>query len=168
MKKNLMLQGWVSCLSQQTFEDNQLKMKELEEVFFLLKKQEMIVSVVWWTCPITIDQPSDAAIEFNTQIMTKCSTIAQISISTLQLWSTKAIALTQKQHDRAKSDLRNGRRVRRKLTRQLCRFILIHWNQSQRAERNLLQQVTINCQNPEHQGPTVPICVMDYMVHTNV
>jgi hypothetical protein len=143
-------------------------MKELEEVFFLLKKWEMIVSGVWWTCPITNDQPSVAAIEFNTEIMTKCSTIAQISTSTLQLWSTKAIVLTQKQHDRAKSDLRNSRRVQRKLTCQPCRLILIHWNQSQRAERNLSQQVTINGQNPEHQGPNVPICVMDYMVHTNV
>ena len=41
-----MLQGWVSGHSQQTFEDNQLKMKELEEVFLLLKKREMTVSVV--------------------------------------------------------------------------------------------------------------------------
>jgi len=41
-----MLQGWVSGHSQQTFEDNQLKMKELEEVFLLLTKWEMTVSVV--------------------------------------------------------------------------------------------------------------------------
>ena len=34
-----MLQGWVSGRSQQTFEDNQLKMRELE-VFLLLKKWE--------------------------------------------------------------------------------------------------------------------------------
>jgi len=39
LKKNLMLQGWVSGRSQQTFEDNQLKMRELE-VFLLLKKWE--------------------------------------------------------------------------------------------------------------------------------
>jgi len=32
--------------SQQTFEDNQLKMKESEEVFLLLKKWETTVSVV--------------------------------------------------------------------------------------------------------------------------
>jgi hypothetical protein len=155
----------VSGHSQQTFEDNQLNMRKLE-VFLLLKKWEMTVSVVWWKCPITNDQPSVAAIEFNTEIIIKCSTIAQISTSTLQLWSTKAIALTQKQHNRAKSD--NSRRVQRKLTCQPCRLILIHCNQSQRAERKLLQQVIINGQNPKHQGPTVPKCVMDYMVHINL
>jgi hypothetical protein len=58
--------------------------------------------------------------------------------------------------------------VRRKLNCQPCRLILIHCNQSQRAERKLLQQVIIDVQNPKHQGPTVPKCVMDYMVHTNV
>ena len=130
--------------SQQTFEDNQLKMKESEEVFLLLKKWETTVSVVWRTCPITNDQPSIAAIEFNTKIMIKCSKITQNSTSTLQLWSTKATALTQKQHDRAKSDSRDGRRVQRKLTCQPCCLILIHWNQSQRAERKLLQQVSTN------------------------
>lgn len=143
-------------------------MKESEEVFLLLKKLEMTVSVVWWTCSITNDQPSVTAIEFNTEIMIKCSTIAQNSTSTLQLWSIKAPALTQKQHDRAKSDSGNGRRVRRKLTCQPCHLILIHWNQSQRAERKLLQQVSVNGQNPKHRGPTVPKCVMDYTVHTNV
>lgn len=163
-----MIQGWVPGHSQHTFEDNQLKMKELEEVFLLLKKLEMTVSVVWWTCPITNDQPSVAATQFNTEIMIKCSTIAQNSTSTLQLWSTKATILTQKQHDRAKSDSHNGRRVWRKLTCQPCRLILIHWNQSQRNERKLLQQVSINGQNPKHKGPAVPKRVMDYTVHTNI
>jgi len=46
LKKNLMLQGWVPGHSQQTFEDNQLKMKELEEVLLLLKKLEKTASVV--------------------------------------------------------------------------------------------------------------------------
>ena len=143
-------------------------MKELEEVFLLLKKWETTVSVVWWTCPVTNDQPSIAAIEFNTEIMIKCSKIAQNSTSALQLWSKRATALTQKQHDTAKSDSRSGRRVRRKLTCQPRCLILIHWNQSQRAERKLLQQVSINGQNPKHQGPSVPKCVMDYTFHTNI